>query len=182
MCGVYDHSDPGLWAPLAATRPQVVHMASKKNAVVIPDRLRLYLNPQCAVQLEVGDRILAAPGSKTYGRLSVMAQAASQPSLGFHLPARAFTPPPKVASSVLVFDDCDHDALTLKALERVTAAAFAQRRKMIRTTLKPVFGEDMEQVFEALGLEPTQRAETISVKTFLDLAEAFRQRTGGEVS
>ncbi len=133
-------------------------------------------------QREVGDRILAAPGSKTYGRLSVMAQAASQPSLGFHLPARAFTPPPKVASSVLVFDDCDHDALTLKALERVTAAAFAQRRKMIRTTLKPVFGEDMEQVFEALGLEPTQRAETISVKTFLDLAEAFRQRTGGEVS
>lgn len=130
-------------------------------------------------QREVGDRIVAAPGSKTYGRLSVMAQAASVPRAGFNLPARAFTPPPKIASSVLVFDPPSEDsALPLATLARVTAAAFGQRRKMIRTTLKPVFGATLPQVLEAYGIPETARAEELSVSTFLALAgdaeQAFR--------
>ncbi|RFB05731.1 16S rRNA (adenine(1518)-N(6)/adenine(1519)-N(6))-dimethyltransferase RsmA [Parvularcula marina] len=121
-------------------------------------------------QREVGDRILAAPGSKTYGRLSVIAQAASRPRLGFHLPARAFTPPPKVDSSVLVFETCEIDPALVRSLEKVTAAAFGQRRKMLRSTLKPVFGERLGEVLEDLGIAETARAETLSVDQFLSLA------------
>ena len=121
-------------------------------------------------QREVGDRILAGPGSKAYGRLSVIAQAASHPRLGFHLPARAFTPPPKVDSSVLVFETKDMAPEWVRALEKVTAAAFGQRRKMLRTTLKPVFGERLPEVLADLGIEETARAETLSVEQFLQLA------------
>lgn len=121
-------------------------------------------------QKEVGDRILAEPGSKTYGRLSVIAQAASKPRLGFHLPARAFTPPPKVDSSVLVFENegrPDH----IKALERVTEAAFGQRRKMLRQSLKSVFGPRLPEVLAEVGLEETARAETVTVAEFEALAK-----------
>lgn len=120
-------------------------------------------------QREVGDRILAAPGSKTYGRLSVIAQAASAPHLGFHLPARAFTPPPKVDSSVLVFDNAgypDH----LAHLERVTAAAFSQRRKMLRQSLKCVFSDRLTEVLRQEGIDETARAEDLSVEQYRALA------------
>ena len=122
-------------------------------------------------QREVGDRILAAPGGKTYGRLSVLAQAASRPSLGFHLPARAFTPPPKVDSSVLVFEATEPPDW-LPALERVTAAAFGQRRKMVRTTLKTVFGEGLADALAAAGVEETMRAEALTVAQYEALARA----------
>lgn len=122
-------------------------------------------------QREVGDRILAAPGSKTYGRLSVISQAASQPRLGFHLPARAFTPPPKVDSSVLVFDRKEVDSALIRSLEKVTAAAFGQRRKMLRSTLKPIFGERLADVLNELNIDETARAETLHVEQFVQLAE-----------
>lgn len=125
-------------------------------------------------QREVGDRILAEPGSKTYGRLSVIAQAASRPRLGFHLPARAFTPPPKVDSSVLVFEDTGRPDF-LRELERVTHAAFAQRRKMLRQSLKPVFGSSLPRILEEVGLEETMRAETVTVDQFIALARAARK-------
>ena len=120
-------------------------------------------------QREVGDRILAAPGTKTYGRLSVIAQLASAPSLGFHLPARAFTPPPKVDSSVLVFEATERPAW-LPALERVTAAAFGQRRKMVRSSLRSVLGEDLEAALAAAGIAETARAETVTPDQFAALA------------
>jgi 16S rRNA (adenine1518-N6/adenine1519-N6)-dimethyltransferase len=120
-------------------------------------------------QREVGERILAGPGSKTYGRLSVIAQAASRPSLGFHLPARAFTPPPKVDSSVLVFEDTGRPE-GLEALERVTEAAFGQRRKMLRQSLKSVFGTRLGEVLAEVGLEETMRAENVSVAEYVALA------------
>ena len=120
-------------------------------------------------QREVGDRILAAPGTKTYGRLSVIAQLASQPSLGFHLPARAFTPPPKVDSSVLVFERAERPAW-LPALERVTAAAFGQRRKMVRSSLKPVFGDGLGAALAGAGIEETARAEAITPDRYAALA------------
>ena len=123
-------------------------------------------------QREVGERILAGPGTKTYGRLSVIAQAASIPSLGFHLPARAFTPPPKVESSVLVFEATARPDW-LPALERVTAAAFGQRRKMVRSSLKGVFGDGLGAALEAAGVAETDRAEAVSVAQYGALARAL---------
>lgn len=123
-------------------------------------------------QKEVGDRLLAAPGSKTYGRLSVIAQAASQPRLGFHLPARAFTPPPKVDSSVLIFENAgrpDH----IRALERITEAAFGQRRKMLRQSLKGLLGASLSKTLADIGIDEKERAETISVEQYTALASAI---------
>lgn len=123
-------------------------------------------------QKEVADRILAAPGSKTYGRLSVIAQASSHPARAFDLPAKAFTPPPKVTSSVVHFSPaappCD-----LAALEQVTAAAFGQRRKMLRSSLKSIFAGRLEEALDAAGVAPTQRAEEISVSQFASLARTL---------
>jgi 16S rRNA (adenine1518-N6/adenine1519-N6)-dimethyltransferase len=121
-------------------------------------------------QKEVADRILAPPGSKTYGRLSVIAQAASRPRRAFDLPARAFTPPPKVASTVVAFEPAPTRLTNIAALEQVTQAAFSQRRKMLRSSLKPLFGADTERRLEAIGIAPTKRAEEISVEDFLRLA------------
>jgi 16S rRNA (adenine1518-N6/adenine1519-N6)-dimethyltransferase len=123
-------------------------------------------------QKEVADRILAAPGSKTYGRLSVIAQAASRPRRAFDLPARAFTPPPKVDSSVVVFEPSPARLENIAAIERVTQAAFGQRRKMLRSSLKPLFGGDTEAKLGAAGLAGSARAEEATVEAFLKLAEA----------
>lgn len=123
-------------------------------------------------QKEVADRILAAPGSKTYGRLSAIAQAASRPRRAFDLPARAFTPPPKVDSSVVVFEPGPARLENIAALERVTQAAFGQRRKMLRSSLKPLFGGDTEAKLKEAGIAPSARAEEVSVDAFLTLAEA----------
>ena len=123
-------------------------------------------------QKEVADRILAAPGSKTYGRLSVIAQAASRPVRAFDLPARAFTPPPKVASTVVTFSPANR-VCDLAALERITAAAFGQRRKMLRSSLKGLLADRLETTLAAAGVLPTQRAEEVTVEQFLKLTAAF---------
>ncbi len=117
-------------------------------------------------QKEVADRILAAPGSKTYGRLSVIAQATATPMRAFDLPARAFTPPPKVDSTVVVFDPPTEPFDTVKALEAVTQAAFSQRRKMLRSSLKSVFGQTLGQALEQAGVKETVRAEDVSVSQY----------------
>ncbi|MEM1409419.1 MAG: 16S rRNA (adenine(1518)-N(6)/adenine(1519)-N(6))-dimethyltransferase RsmA [Pseudomonadota bacterium] len=122
-------------------------------------------------QREVGARLLAEPGSKTYGRLSVLTQTVTEPSLAFHLPARAFTPPPQVESSVLVFKPKEV-SVDLDALQRVTKAAFAQRRKMLRQSLKPVFGERLKAVLAKEGIDETARAEDLSMDTYQRLATA----------
>ena len=122
-------------------------------------------------QKEVADRILAAPGSKTYGRLSVISQAASRPRRAFDLPARAFTPPPKVDSTVVVFEPANTTLPNIAALERVTQAAFSQRRKMLRSSLKSLFGPETEARLEGVGIAPTTRAEDVSVSDFLALAQ-----------
>lgn len=123
-------------------------------------------------QKEVADRILAAPGSKTYGRLSVIAQAASQPVRAFDLPPQAFTPPPKVTSSIVHFSPVN-PACDLAALEHITAAAFGQRRKMLRSSLKTLFAERLYEALDTAGAAPTQRAEEISVSQFATLARTL---------
>ena len=123
-------------------------------------------------QKEVAERIVAAPGDDAYGRLAVIAQAVCEARLVMHLPAAAFTPPPKVASAVvhLVPREDRPDAETLKRLERVTAAAFGQRRKMLRSSLKTLGGAAL---CEAAGIEPDARAEVIDGAGFLRLARAL---------
>ncbi len=127
-------------------------------------------------QKEVADRILASPGSKAYGRLSVIAQTTSRPSRAFNLPARAFTPPPKVDSTVVLFEHPDAPFSALAELEKVTQAAFSQRRKMLRSSLKPVFGDQLGAALDAAGARETQRAEELSVAQFKKLAQHFQSK------
>ncbi len=124
-------------------------------------------------QKEVAERIVAAPGDDAYGRLAVISQAVAEARLVMHLPAAAFTPPPKVASAVVhLVPRADRpDAETLKRLERVTAAAFGQRRKMLRSSLKPLGGAAL---CEAAGISPEDRAEVIDLAGFLRLAGAIK--------
>ncbi len=121
-------------------------------------------------QKEVAERILAPHGNKTYGRLSVITQAIANPRKGFDLPARAFTPPPKVDSTVLQILPKDNLDFEIASLERVTASAFSQRRKMLRASLKPLFGDETEPTLTKARLDPTLRAEQVSVDGFICLA------------
>ncbi len=123
-------------------------------------------------QKEVADRIAAAPGSDAYGRLAVISQAVCRAQVVMDLPARAFTPPPKVASAVVRLDPLpDPPAPALvAALEKITAAAFGQRRKMLRSSLKTLGGAGL---CEAGGVSPDVRAETVDIAGFLALARAL---------
>lgn len=124
-------------------------------------------------QKEVGDRIAASPGADAYGRLSVLCQALAHAETVMSLPARAFTPPPKVDSAVVKLTPFSGPArpapALTAALERVTGAAFGQRRKMLRSSLKTLGGEAL---CEAAGIAPDVRAETVDVAGFLRLAAA----------
>lgn len=123
-------------------------------------------------QKEVAERIVAHEGDKAYGRLAVLSGWRTQATIVLELPPQAFTPPPKVSSAVVHLVprpaplDCD-----IKSLARVTAAAFGQRRKMLRAALKTL-GADATALLESAGLEPTARAEEISVAGFVALANA----------
>jgi 16S rRNA (adenine1518-N6/adenine1519-N6)-dimethyltransferase len=125
-------------------------------------------------QKEVADRIVAAPGSKSYGRLSVMANWRCDTRILFNLPARAFTPPPKVASSVIRFDPLPAPRFpaTWDAMETVVAAAFGQRRKMLRGALRSLKVDTGRLLGEA-GINPEARAETLTVEQFAVLARAY---------
>ena len=117
-------------------------------------------------QREVAERLAAQPGSKAYGRLSVIAQWRCAVSLCFHLPPRAFTPPPKVSSSVIRLEPrpLAADAAPFWAMEAVTAAAFGQRRKMLKTSLKVLGGA--AELLDAAGIEPAARAEAVPVSGY----------------
>ncbi|MFO1037391.1 MAG: 16S rRNA (adenine(1518)-N(6)/adenine(1519)-N(6))-dimethyltransferase RsmA [Geminicoccaceae bacterium] len=122
-------------------------------------------------QKEVALRLVASPGSDDYGRLAVLAQSLCRVERLFDLPAGAFHPPPKVASSVVrltPLPDRPGPELT-RALERVTAAAFGQRRKMLRSSLKSL-GVPLDRLLAGTGVEPTRRAEELSIPTFQALA------------
>jgi len=118
-------------------------------------------------QREVAERIFAAPNTKHYGRLAVISQWLCRAERLYDLPPSAFTPPPKVNSSVVYFKPklVAENAPAFQDVERVTAAAFNQRRKMIRSSMKAYMG-----AIEALGIDPTKRAENLSVEEFLAIA------------
>ena len=123
-------------------------------------------------QKEVAQRIAAPAGGPAYGRLAVIAQATSEVEVVMEVPARAFTPPPKVDSAVARLTPRPErpSPARLDALQRVTAAAFGQRRKMLRASLKALGGEPL---IAAAGLDPQARAETVDVAGFLRLADAW---------
>ena len=128
-------------------------------------------------QREVAERIVATPGSKSYGRLSVIAGWRTEAKILFDVARSAFVPPPKVTSSVVrltprpVPQACDPGAL-----QRVTEAAFGQRRKMLRQSLKTL-GVDATALLAEAGIEPTARAEDIPVDGFVALARIFAGHT-----
>ena len=122
-------------------------------------------------QKEVGQRIVAAPGSNHYGRLGVLTGWLTHSEILFDVPPQAFTPPPKVTSSVVsILPLAERLPCDLARLERVTHAAFGQRRKMLRQSVKPLGGEAL---LARVGIDPTRRAETLSVAEFCALAEAL---------
>ncbi|QDL92501.1 16S rRNA (adenine(1518)-N(6)/adenine(1519)-N(6))-dimethyltransferase RsmA [Paroceanicella profunda] len=128
-------------------------------------------------QKEVAERIVARPGSKAYGRLSLLAQWRCDARMVFEVPPKAFTPPPKVTSAIVHLTSRPAPLYPARAdlLERVVAAAFGQRRKMLRASLRAL-GGDAEALLEAAGITPTRRAETLDLGEFCALARALEAR------
>ncbi|MEM9576218.1 MAG: 16S rRNA (adenine(1518)-N(6)/adenine(1519)-N(6))-dimethyltransferase RsmA [Pseudomonadota bacterium] len=125
-------------------------------------------------QREVAERIVAQPGSKTYGRLAILAQWRSDARIVMQLPPEAFTPPPKVSSSVvhLTALPAPRHPANAGTLSRIVALAFNQRRKMLRAALKGS-APDIEDRLLSAGLKPTDRAEQIPLEGFCALARAI---------
>ena len=125
-------------------------------------------------QKEVAERIIATPGSKSYGRLAILAQWKSNPKIMMELPPEAFTPPPKVHSAVVHFDALPEPRFPAPAglLTSTVAMAFNQRRKMLRSSLKSA-SPNIENVLRDAGIEPTARAEEISLEGFCALARGL---------
>jgi len=131
------------------------------------------------VQKEVAERLVAEAGSENYGRLAVIAQFRASPRILFTLPPSVFTPPPKVASALveIVPRPQAPDAIPTVWLERVTAAAFGQRRKMLRSSLASL-GVDTAALLSEAGIDPAERAERLSVDDFVRLARALQRQRG----
>ncbi len=123
-------------------------------------------------QREVADRITASPGTAAYGRLSVLSQWRSKARRLFDIPPEAFTPAPKVTSSLVHLTPIEAPGVSLALLEQVTGSAFAQRRKMLRQSLKSLISP-VEDTLRSVGIDPTRRPETLTIEEFLVLAETL---------
>ena len=125
-------------------------------------------------QKEVAERIVAKPGTKAYGRLAILAQWRAEARIVMTLPPEAFTPPPKIRSAVVHLEALPEPRYPAdaKVLSRVVAAAFNQRRKMLRASLKGL-APDIEDRLRSAGLEPTLRAEQVPLEGFCALARAL---------
>ena len=139
-----------------------------------------YAQMSLMFQREVAERVVATPGTKAYGRLSVLAQWRTRPRLLFTLKPDVFTPPPAVASAVVEFKPVERPQpeCSVQTLASLTAAAFGQRRKMLRQSLKPVVREP-EALLAATGLLPTLRGEVLSVSEFCRLAYTLERWPSG---
>jgi len=125
-------------------------------------------------QKEVAQRIIAQPGSKAYGRLSVLAQWRTDAKLAFEISPQAFTPPPKVTSAVVHLEKLEEPRFPADAkdLSRTVSMAFGQRRKMLRASLKS-FGKDVEDRIREADIDPTTRAEQVSIEEFCRLSRVL---------
>ena len=128
-------------------------------------------------QKEVANRIVARPGSKAYGRLSVMSQWRCNTKIAFNIPATAFTPPPKVESAVVHFEALNKPKFPAEVdkLEFVVSKAFNQRRKMLRGALKGHFINVEEGLF-SIGVLPTKRAENITVQEYCAMSQILNRK------
>jgi 16S rRNA (adenine1518-N6/adenine1519-N6)-dimethyltransferase len=140
------------------------------------NRISEYESLTLMFQREVAERLTAMPQSKSYGRLSVLVQWLAEPQILFDIPPRAFVPPPKVTSSVVRIVPRPEPLAPADqpTLERVTAAAFGQRRKMLRTSLKTL-GTSVEPLLERAGVAPTARAEELTIAEFCALARVVQR-------
>ena len=140
-------------------------------------RIELFTGLILMFQKEVADRLTALPRTDAYGRLSIMAQWRTRPRALFELPPGAFVPAPKVFSTLVAFTPLAEPeaAADWDALETVVAAAFNQRRKMLRSALKRL-GPDPRALLAASGIAPERRAEELDVADFCALARAWRAR------
>ena len=125
-------------------------------------------------QREVAERIVAAPGSAEFGRLSVLAQWRTRPRIVFDVDRRAFTPAPNVTSALLRIEPLAEPVAParLEDLERLTAAAFGQRRKMLRQSLKQITPDAEARIREA-GIDPQSRPQDLDIQQFAALARTF---------
>lgn len=171
--------------PLAHLTPPI-HIAANLPYNVGTELLVRWLTPKdwppfwqsltLMFQREVAERITAKPGSKAYGRLALLAQWRADARIVMSLPPEAFTPPPKVSSAVVHLRALPEPRFPAdtKMLERVVAQAFNQRRKMLRAALKSM-APDIEDRLNAAGIEPTRRAETVSLEEFCALARVMAE-------
>lgn len=168
--------------PLASVMPGPCHIASNLPYNVGTALLIGWLSGQdwppqwrsltLMFQREVADRIVAAPDSDAYGRLAILSQWRCQARLAMKVHRSAFTPPPKVMSAIVHLTPADMpDGIRAARLEAITAAAFGQRRKMLRQSLKGLPGA--LAALEAVSIDPARRAETLSVEEFLSVARAM---------
>ncbi len=148
--------------PYNITTPLLFHLLEQKS--VISDMCFM-------LQKEVVERICAQPGTKSYGRLSIMIQYQCEAELLFIVPPEAFDPIPKVDSAIVYLKPHQHPAdsdITIEQLSKVVTMAFSQRRKTLANTLKSIISSDQ---ISALGISPQQRAETVSIEQFIALAK-----------
>ena len=130
-------------------------------------------------QREVAERIVARPGDEAYGRLAVLAGWRTEAAIAFNVSRSAFTPPPKVTSAVVHLVPKPIDpSVPLRDLETVTRAAFGQRRKMVRQSLKST-GVPVEPLLAAAALKGDERAETLEIEAYLAMAKALRESRSG---
>jgi 16S rRNA (adenine1518-N6/adenine1519-N6)-dimethyltransferase len=159
-------------AHIAANLPYNIGTLLLTRWLTEPRWLPWWRSATLMFQKEVAERIVAVPGTAAYGRLSVLAQLRADARIEMLLPARAFTPAPKVDSAVVrLVPKLPDIPFRVATLERVTAAAFGQRRKMLRQSLKGVPGA--AAALEQLGIDPTLRAESLPVTAFASLARAL---------
>ena len=158
-------------ARIIANLPYNVGTQLLVNWLTVANWPPIYRSLTLMFQREVAERIVAKPGDPAFGRLGVLASWRTDARIAFDVSPRAFVPPPKVVSSIVVLTPrvepipCEPEALA-----HVTALAFGQRRKMLRQSLKPLGGEIM---LERLGIDPTRRPETLGVDEFCLIANAY---------
>jgi 16S rRNA (adenine1518-N6/adenine1519-N6)-dimethyltransferase len=160
--------------PVIANLPYNIGTALLIKWLTLPEWPPWYESLTLMFQREVAERMIASVGDDAYGRLSIITQWRARPRILFDVNPRAFTPVPKITSSIVRIEPLAEPIApaSLKMLERVTGAAFSQRRKMLRSSLKSL-GAPTEALLFAAGLEPTARAEEISIAGFAALARAY---------
>jgi 16S rRNA (adenine1518-N6/adenine1519-N6)-dimethyltransferase len=160
--------------PVIANLPYNIGTALLVKWLTVADWPPWWASLTLLFQREVAERICAPPGSDAYGRLSVLAQWRAAPKILFDIAARAFVPPPKVTSAVLRLEPLAKPRFEaeLPALEAVTAAAFGQRRKMLRQSLKTLTPDPLA-LLTAANVADTARAEELSLAQFCALARAY---------